>query len=201
MNIMDEQSFSKEESLQLITKMINQAKNYYYESGLGCLLWGFTNVICFVLAYFRDTGKISLPFNPFLLMIITFILQVYYDRKENKLKKAVNYLDDVHKYVWSAFGISVLILTIVGGFTNIGYTVLPVLLILFGIPTFISGCISRFTPLVIGGIACWVLSILAFINKDQYSSYLLVAAGAGIAWIIPGFILRARFKKDVAQNQ
>ena len=198
---MEDQHFSSEESLQLITKMINQAKNYYYESGLGCLIWGFTNVICFVLAYLRDTQKISLPFNPFLLMIIAFVVHMYYDRKENKIKKAVNYLDDVDKYVWSAFGISVLILTIAGGLTNIGYVVLPMLLILFGIPTFISGCISKLTPMIIGGICCWILSILAFLNKDQYSSYLLVAAGAVFAWIIPGFFMRVRFRKQMRQSQ
>lgn len=189
-----EQNFSNEESIQLITKMINHAKNYYYESGLGCLLWGFTNLICFVLAYLRDTGKISLPFNPFILMVITFIVQVYYDRKENRIKKAVNYLDEVNKYVFTAFGISVLVLTIAGGMTNIGYVVLPMLLLLFGIPTFISGCINKFTPMIIGGISCWVLSVVAFMNKDQYSSYLLVALGATTAWIIPGFIQRARFR-------
>ncbi len=198
---MEDQNFSNEESLQLITKMINQAKNYYYDSGLGALLWGFTNLICFVLAYLRDTKKIEFPFDPFLLMIITFGVQVYFDRKENKIKKAVNYLDDVHKYVWTAFGISVLVLTIAGGFTNVGYVVLPVLLILFGIPTFISGCINKFTPFIIGGISCWILSILAFLNNAHYSGYLIVAAGAVIAWIIPGFILRARFKKQIGQNQ
>ena len=201
---MEEQNFSKEESLHLITKMINQAKNNYYESGMGCLLWGFTNLICFVLAYFQDTQRIKLPFNPFLLMIITFILQIYYDRKERKIKKAVNYEDEFHIYVWSAFGISVLILTVAGGFTSIGYVVLPVLLILFGIPTFISGCIKKFKPFIIGAILCWVLSIMAFINKGDYTSYFLVAGGAGVAWIIPGFILRSRFKKQsrlVVQNQ
>lgn len=198
---MEEVHFSTQESIELITKMINQAKNYYYESGLGCLLWGFTNLVCFVLAYLRDTGKISLPFNPFLLTILTLLIHVYYDRKENKFKKAVNYLDDVHKYVWCAFGICVLLVTIAGGLTNIGYVVLPLLLVLFGMPTFITGCINKFPPFIIGGICCWILSIFAFINKEQYSSYLLVAAGAGIAWIIPGFILRSRFKKQLVLNK
>ena len=53
---MEEQTFSHQESIELITKMINRAKNYYYESGLGALLWGFTNVICFVLAYLASKG-------------------------------------------------------------------------------------------------------------------------------------------------
>ena len=198
---MEEKLMSQQESLQLITKMIRQAKNQYYESGMGCLLWGFTNVICFILAYLDDTIKgFDLPFNPFYLMGITFILQIYYDRKEAKFKKTKSYLDEVHTYVWSAFGICVLILTIVGAITNIGYIVLPLLLLFFGMPTFISGCINKFKPFIIGGIFCWILSIISFLYKSN-ETLLLVAAGAGVAWIIPGFILRARFYKNIAKSK
>jgi hypothetical protein len=198
---MEEKQLSGEESLRLITKMISQAKNYYYESGLSALLWGFTNLICFTLAYLMDTVKgFSFPFNPFYLMGITFILQFYYDRKEARFKGTKSYLDEVHTYVWVAFGICVLILTIVGAITNIGYIVLPLLLLFFGMPTFISGCISKFAPFIIGGIFCWILSIIAFLYKSE-ESLLLVAAGAGVAWIIPGFILRARFYKNIANRK
>ena len=48
---MEDRNLSHEESLKLIHTMINSAKNYYYESGMGALLWGFTNVICFLLAF------------------------------------------------------------------------------------------------------------------------------------------------------
>ncbi|MEP6615226.1 MAG: hypothetical protein ABJA57_01540 [Ginsengibacter sp.] len=198
---MEEKKFSEEDSLQLITQMINQAKNYYYESGLGALLWGFTNVICFLLAYIDAVpGGISLPFNPFFLMIITFVLQFYYDRKEAKFRHAKSYLDEVHKYVWMAFGVSVLILTIGGGIANIGYMVLPMLLLLFGMPTVISGCIMKFSPFIIGGVICWILCVVAFFYKS-YDTYLLVAAGSVAAWVIPGFILRARFKKNLVKYQ
>jgi hypothetical protein len=168
---------------------------------MGCLLWGFTNLICFTLAYLGDTVKgFHLPFNPFYLMGITFILQFYFDRKEAKFKGTKSYLNEVHTYVWSAFGICVLILTIVGAIANIGYIVLPLLLLFFGMPTFISGCISKFKPFIIGGIFCWILSIVTFLYKSE-ESLLMVAAGAGIAWIIPGFILRTRFYKNIAKSK
>ncbi len=197
----EDKIMSEQESLRLITSMISKAKNQYYESGLGALLWGFTNLICFTLAYLVDTIKgFNLPFNPFYLMGITFILQFYFDRKEARFKVAKSHLDDIHKYVWAAFGICVLILTIVGGIANIGYIVLPLLLLLFGLPTFISGCISKFKPFIWGGIFCWILSIVTFLYQSEMS-LLFVAAGATIAWIIPGFILRARFLKTIAKQQ
>ncbi len=198
---MEDQSMTEKESLQLITGMISQAKNHYYESGLGALLWGFTNLVCFVLAWMDVSVKgFHMPFNPFYLMIITFILQFYFVRREKKYQNAITYKDEAHKYVWIAFGISVFILTIAGGYANIGYVVLPLLLLLFGIPTFISGCINKFPPLVIGGIVCWILCIISFFYKS-YNTYLFVALGAGVSWIIPGFILRARFYKNIAKRK
>ena len=181
--------------------MINQARNYYYESGLGALLWGFTNLICFGLVFCLEKFRwFRFPFNPFYLMIITFILQFYYDRKEKKYKKAVTIKDEVCGYIWLSFGISVLILTVAGGIINIGYIVLPVLLLLFGIPTFATGCITKFYPFIIGGITCWALCIISFFYQSNFT-YLFVAAGAGVAWIIPGFILRARFYKNIAKRK
>ena len=91
---MKEKQLSGEESLQLISNMISQAKNQYYESGLGAMLWGFTNFICFVLAYCMESFSwFTFPFNPFYLMIITFALQYYLYRKEKKYRQTVTFKD------------------------------------------------------------------------------------------------------------
>ena len=197
---MDNKSLSEKESLELISSMISQAKNHYYESGLGALLWGFTNLICFVLVYLEETVRsFRLPFNPFYLMFITLILQLYFDRKEKRYKRTITLKDEMCGYLWISFCIAVLILTIAGGFANIGYIVLPLLLLLFGIPTFTTGLITKFSPFIVGGIACWVFCIITLYYQSNFT-YLFVAAGAGVAWIIPGFILRARFYKNIAKR-
>ncbi|MEO8108995.1 MAG: hypothetical protein ABI594_03135 [Ginsengibacter sp.] len=181
--------------------MIHQAKNHYYESGLGALLWGFTNLICFSLAWLDVSVEgFHMPFNPFYLMIITFILQFYFDRKERKYKKTITFKNEACNYIWLSFGISVLILTIAGAIANIGYVVLPLLLLLFAMPTFLTGCIIKFKPFIIGGIACWILCIVSFLYQSN-NTYLFVALGAGMAWIIPGIILRARFYKNIAKRK
>lgn len=192
---MESDKLTEQESLELITKMINQAKNHYYESGLGALLWGITNVICYVLTYLSITVKgFHLPFNPFLLMIVTIIVHLYYERKEKRAQQVKAYTDDIHNYVWAAFGICVLILTIAGNFAGLGHRMLPILLLFFGMPTFISGSINRFKPMIIGGVVCWLLAIWAFFVSGAYAC-LLVAAGATAAWVIPGILLRIKFIK------
>lgn len=192
---MDEKKLSEAESLALVTAMINRAKNNYYESGLGSLLWGFSNFICFILYYLEETVKgFSLPFNPFYIMIITLVVHIYYARAERKYRKVKTFNDEANNYVWLGFGISVLILTLCGAIARIGYSVLPVLLLFFGMPTFITGCINKFKPFVLGGIGCWILSVVTFLFKGSHA-LLLVSAGATIAWIIPGFILRIKYHK------
>jgi hypothetical protein len=196
----EEKSMSEKESLDLIANMIGKAKNHYSESGTSALLWGITNVVCFVLAYLLEAVHgFHFPFNPFYLMLAAAVLQVYFYRRERRINKTVSYKDEAHYFIWLAFGISLLILTIAGGFANIGYIVLPLILLLFAIPTFISGCIKKFKPLIIGGIICWILSIICFFYKEN-EVYLLVALGAFFAWVIPGFILRKDFLKKIANS-
>lgn len=197
---MEDKNLTHSESLEIINSMISSAKNHYHESGLSAILWGMTNIICFVLAYMMEKVEgFHFPFNPFYLMGITFILQLYFDRKERKFRKATSYIEEVNNFVWLAFAFAVLILTIAGGFANIGYIVLPMLLLLFGMPTFVTGCITKFIPFIAGGMICWILCIIALFHKS-YETYLLVAAGAAAAWVIPGILLRIRFFKNRQSN-
>ena len=192
---MEEKKLSEEESLALVTAMISQAKNYYYESGFGSLLWGFTNFICFILYYLQAVWKgFRLPFDPIYLMAIILVVHVYYARSERKYRKAKTFSDEANNYVWLAFGVCMLILTLGGAIAGMGYYVLPVILLFFGMPTFVTGCINKFKPFIWGGIGCWILSVISFVFKSNFT-LLMVAAGAAIAWIIPGFILRIKYLK------
>src|SRR3989442_13302254 len=107
---MEEESLSHEQSMELITKMINQGKNYYYESGFGSLLWGFTNLICFILAYLENALKFRFPVTPFVLLLVALVIQLYYDRKESRKRKAWTYTEEALHYIWITFGIAISIL-------------------------------------------------------------------------------------------
>jgi hypothetical protein len=68
-------------------------------------------------------------------------------------------------------------------------------LILYGMPTFLSGVILKFKPLMVGAVCCWTLAIISPFINVQYQ--LLLIAGAVIAaWIIPGYLLKRKFKKN-----
>ena len=69
---MEERELSNEESLKLINRMIYEAKGYFYESGIGGLVYGISIAICSLLTYFREKHILALPFDPFYLMAPIF---------------------------------------------------------------------------------------------------------------------------------
>lgn len=84
----NEKDFSPVESLQLITNMINNAKNRFAENGFLYLLWGWVVFICgliqFILRHFYHYEKSYLVW---IAIWPVIIYHFYYVRKRLKQKK------------------------------------------------------------------------------------------------------------------
>jgi hypothetical protein len=93
------------------------------------------------------------------------------------------------------FGISLGMISFIVSKTNNWEAMNPLLLMMYGMPTFLSGVIMRFTALKIGGIICWCLSIVAVLVAPVYV-LLLLAVAVIAAWIVPGYLLRKKFKNQ-----
>jgi hypothetical protein len=63
-------------------------------------------------------------------------------------------------------------------------------------PVFLTGVIVRFKPLILGGITCWVLCIISTFIKSYDYQFLLIPVAMLVAWIIPGYMLRSRYKQQ-----
>ena len=83
-----EQQLTEKESLQLISRMIHEAKGYFYESGMAALVYGFSILACSVLAFLREKNIIAFPFHPFWIIVPVFFLQSWIQLREEKKKKA-----------------------------------------------------------------------------------------------------------------
>jgi uncharacterized membrane protein len=192
---MADENFSPEQSLQVIQSMIEKAKNEFSENGHLYLLWGWVVFICSVAQFVLM--KIVHYEKHYLVWIacwLAVIYQMIYLRKKYKRVKVRTYADNIIGYVWITFFILMVLFVVLLGQneSNESYKFIsPAFLALYGMPTFLSGIFLRFRPLVIGGIGCWVLSVLTgFIDYDY--QLLMLAAAMIIAWIIPGYILRAK---------
>jgi hypothetical protein len=193
-----ETGLSHLEGLEIIQSMINRAKDKFSENGFLYLLWGWIvfscSIIHFVLMNYTDVKKPELVWTTCWLVVI---VQSFYLAKKKKKQQVRTYTDDIVGYVWLAFVVSMFLMGFLfGAVLGDEYyrMVSPGFLVLYGIPTFLSGIILRFRPLIIGGISCWLLSVLVIFVDFSYQMLFLSAAML-IAWIIPGYMLRSKYKK------
>jgi uncharacterized membrane protein len=196
---MAEENFSPEQSLQVIQSMIEKAKNQFSENGHLYLLWGWVVFVCsvaqFVLLKIVHYEK---HYYVWMLCWLAVVYQIFYLRKQHRQQKVRNYADTMAGFIWISFFILMMLIGVsLGriGEANYYKLISPVFLAMYGVPTFLCGILLRFRPLVIGGIGCWALSVLAqFIPYDY--QLLLLSAAMVIAWIIPGYILRSNYQKQ-----
>ena len=191
----EERSLSEKESLALIASMINKAKNRFVENGFLYILWGWVILICsviqFVSLYFFNSE------NGYYIWYLSWgllIFQVLYLRKKGKNRTEKTYTSEIGGYVWVVFVVCLflLIFTLIKlGAVN---AINPAILVMYGMATVLLGSIFKFKPLIIGGICCWILSILAVFILNDFQS-LLIAPAVIAAWLIPGYLLQKKYKK------
>jgi hypothetical protein len=193
---MQPENFSPKESLLLIDNMINQAKNKFSENGFLYLLWGWVILLSSVGHFVLI--QLQLFKHPEMIWMSTWLViiyQVFYIVQKRKRETVKTYSEHIIGYVWMVFGISLGMVSFILSKTNDWEAMNPILLMMYGMPTFLSGVIMRFTPLKVGGIICWCLSIVAVLIAPVYV-LLLLAVAVIAAWIVPGYLLRKKFKNQ-----
>jgi len=196
---MRDEQITGSESIQIIQNMINTAKNQFSENGFLYLLWGWVVFICSIGHFILlNVVKYEYHYMIWLLTWAAVIFQMFYLRKKSKEAKVKTYAEDIVKYVWITFVILMFLVGVILGILmgkDYYKHMYPLFLVLYGMPTFLSGIILRFKPLVVGGIACWVLAVPA--SQLSYDYQLLVLAlSVAIAWIVPGYLLQKKYKKE-----
>lgn len=194
----NDSKFSPAESLAIIEGMINKAKNNFSDDSLLYLLWGWVVFFCSITHFMLL--KLAIVQHPEMVWMLTWvaaIVQIIYLIKQKKKERVKTYADEIISFLWICFGISMFTITFIFARMNTWIVMYPIALLLYGFPTFLTGIIMKFKPLKIGGIICWLLSIGATFIEPVYA-LLFLAIAMLAAWIIPGYLLKARFKKQTA---
>ncbi len=189
-------NITESESLKLITSMINKAQNRFNENGTLYLLWGWLILGC-CLFQFANNNFFHWEYG-FAIWYTTWIAvayQLYYLKKKRRKEGVSTYTGSIINYVWISIFICAFILMMVLLKNEYFFAIFPVILVLYGLPTFLSGIIIRFKPLQAGGIACWVLAIICVFLPLKYQ-ILLIGLSVIVAWIIPGYLLKSKFKLE-----
>ena len=189
----EEKKLTEAESLALITEMIGKVKNSYIESGIGPLSWGILIAFCSLFSYAEIKFDFKIGFDIWLLSLFALIPQIYFGWRSKKQRKFRVHEEVTMDYVWSTFAICMFLLSYYGNVVQPPHhTALSMML--FGVPTFITGGVRQFKPMIIGGIVCWICSLTSLYTSYP-ESLLLMAISSCFAWLIPGIILRSRYLK------
>ena len=185
-----EEHFSAEDSLQLIRSMIDKTKARLSENRFYFLLWGWVTFLAILLQFFL---KVVLQYEHhylvWLAVLPTMFITMRYSAQRHKNRSVRTYIGDSMSYLWTGIGISFFVLSFIisnarDGWMN-GY---PFFILFYGLGTFVSGRILKFTPLILGGIFNWVLAIVSIYVHFDYQ-LLLAAAAILTSYIIPGHLL------------
>ncbi len=181
--------------LQLIESMINKARSDFKESGTLYLMWGFVILFCSLVQFTGNYFYKSDWSLVWMLTWVTVIVQIFIIKKEKRKQKVRTYTDEIIGSIWIVFFICMVLLAFILISHKATISILPALLVMYGIPTFLSGSLIKFSLLKWGGVCCWVLAILCSFTALPFQ-ILYIAAAVIIAWILPGIFLRKKFIKE-----
>ena len=180
----------EKESLRIISEMIETAKAEVQDNGFLYLLWGWLTFAASLGHYTMLFFSPAKSYWPWLILMPLggFITAVYLIR-ESRRRRIKTKIGDFLGAVWTAFSVALLLLLLF--MSELGpYNIYPIIIILYGIGTFLSGKLLSFKPLIIGGILCWVIAGVSFIAEPSYR-ILLLALSLLVSYIIPGHILKS----------
>ena len=210
---MQEKQLTEQESLLIIQQMISRAKNDFVDTGIGPILWGAVITVCSLVQVGIIHFGWSLPFDIWLLALLAIVPQIFISIRERKERKAKGWDHDMMGYVWLCFGVGIFVVNILNNIAAndlnpllrdyavlSGKTDIPnfwtygsgYLMFVYGYPTIVTGATRKFKLMVFGGIFCWVAAIISAFTIAKFD-FLLMAASASFAWLIPGIVLRKKY--------
>ena len=195
---MQEENFSEHDSLRLINEMIGKAKRSYVTKGIASIVWGVLIMACSLLTWAELRFNWYPGFDVWLLVFLALIPQIFFSVKEKKTRKFTGHDEVTARYVWTAFAVAIFLTTFYD--TRYGSNESATLfMMLYGIPTFITGGMFNFKPMIVGGVLCWMFSAISVYTPASVDMLLMAASGL-FAWLIPGIILWNRYQKQRRAN-
>ncbi|MDR2385215.1 MAG: hypothetical protein LBD80_06090 [Tannerella sp.] len=215
-----ETKLTEQQSLQLITEMINKARNNIQRgAGTFMIFWGYMVAIAALLnvalVYILWNMSISTnySFHIWWIMAPAWIISFILEHKKDSSAIVKTHIDNIISSVWKAFGISnVIFLSGIFGlayslqdYNHFFYLINPILMLMIGIGEFITAKVCHFRPFLYGAIAVWtgsavsMLAIMLLKNGDGVLvQFIILAVCMIIGFVVPGYKLNKLAKPNYA---
>jgi hypothetical protein len=190
----EEKIMTGEESLRIISDMINKTKVNIRQGSFHLLFWGWLIFFCSLTEYvlFNFT-HIANPWYVWFLTIPGAFVSMTYGFVTGRKEKVHTYADGIYMWTWMGFLAAAIVLFIIMSKNMENIT--PLILMLAGLPTFISGFIIKFRPLIIGGIIFWIFALVAHFAGPSFAP-LATSVAMLAGYLIPGYILKRKVTHD-----
>ena len=185
----EEKVMTGEESLKIITDMINKTKTNVRQSSFHLIFWGWLIFFCSLSEYLliRLTDFAS-PWYIWYLVIPGVLVSLVYGFINGKKEQVRTYADMIYMWTWIGFLLVATVLMLILNLEKRFELISPFILLAAGFPTFVSGFIIKFKPLIFGGISLWIIALIAYFAGENFAS-LAVSAGMITGYLIPGYLI------------
>ena len=187
------ESISAEESLGIITNMIQQTRFNVNQGSFHLIFWGI--LIASIAISHYTLGLVGMGEKGGLVWLLTIpgaIVSLVYGLVTGKNARISTYADVLYSVLWISFavvmfsGLTLLVMNRVDGALVAAYSML-----MAAYATYMSGWILKFQPLKFGGMIFFLAAWLCFLLGGPIT--LLISAAAVIGgYIIPGVMLKKK---------
>lgn len=178
------------ESLRIMEAMVAQAKRTFSRMGFYFIVWGVLLTAAMAVTYLLQDqaawARHGLPWG--IAGVLGGVASAIHGARQKDADAAQNPMDRIVQWVWVSFVVALLL--VITGFAVNGRDPGPVITILTGIPTFLTGRILRFKPLLIGGLLFWVVGLSMHFTQDDRMLALLYCVAMVAGYIVPGILLK-----------
>lgn len=190
---MENHEFTPEKSLELISRVISEAKSKFEENGFTYILWGslvgFASMAQFALIQYQIYDYNYYPY--FILPLGGVATWLYYKNKQGASKK--NVISSIISATWIALALNLMVL----GFVYASFfkaLLIPVMLILLGIGYIMSGTSIRSRLVVFSGV---LINLSAFVCIHlPWEFHSLILSVVSLLFVLgPGLVFRIKRKK------
>jgi len=188
-----------QESLEVIRKMIEETKKAVAYSGEIYIVWGVITLLAilgtYILVFFRLYQYISIDWIG--LMSLGCAYSIYQGVTQKRKAKITSFSTKAMGYTWFGCGVTLMILAFVAPLAGVysGQMVPAVVAVVIGCGYFITAQLCHWKLLSWSSLLWWGGGVVMMFLRTEYS-LLVFAFLIILGYLIPGFILRANYKKQ-----
>jgi hypothetical protein len=195
-----EKQMTPEESLNLIGEVISNTRSNLKTDSFFFLLWGWLIVVASLIEalVLWNAGRMNDWKNVNLLsgiswgglVVIGWIIQFFYIKKHYVKRGYKTFFERVIAYLWIVSVIIIFLMVYVAGTRHESPE--PYILAAITITTVITGIMTRFKPLIVGGLFFILFAVIAVNIQPAYFKSIVSAVALICGYLIPGYMLRKK---------